>query len=78
MISVTAQKRVYIFGKPMATPQDVTRYVEEELRKNPEKTAFVKGDVRTTYGAVHEVMEAVHKAGLEDVLLGTDEIKEEH
>ena len=34
----------------------------------PEKTAFIKGDQQTTYGAVRDVMEAVHKAGLSDVM----------
>ena len=75
IISVTKEKRVFVFGRPIADPKDVTRLVEEERRKHPEKTAFVKGDSRTTYGAVREVMEAVHKAGLSDVMLGTDEVK---
>jgi len=77
IIAVTANKAVYVSGRPVAAPGDVTRLVEEERRKHPEKTAFVKGDNRTTYGAVREVMEAVHKAGLDDVMLGTEEAKEE-
>jgi biopolymer transport protein ExbD len=51
--------------------------VEEERRKHPEKTVFVKGDSRTTYGAVREVMELVHKAGIEDVMLGTEDVKQQ-
>jgi biopolymer transport protein TolR len=75
IISVTKEKRVYVFGHPIAEPREVTRLVEEERRKHPEKTAFIKGDHQTTYGAVREVMEAVHKAGLSDVMLGTEEVK---
>jgi biopolymer transport protein ExbD len=75
IISVTKEKRVFVFGRPIAETRDVTRLIEEERRKHPEKTAFIKGDNRTTYGAVREVMEAVHKAGLSDVMLGTDEVK---
>ena len=75
IISVTKEKRVFVFGHPIADPKDVTRLVEEERRKHPEKTAFIKGDNRTTYGAVRDVMEAVHKAGLSDVMLGTEEVK---
>jgi biopolymer transport protein ExbD len=77
IIAVTANKAVYVAGRPVSAATDVTRLVEEERRKHPEKTAFVKGDSRTTYGAVREVMEAVHKAGLDDVMLGTDELKEQ-
>ena len=76
VISVTSNKAVYVSGKAVAGPAEVTRLVEEERRKRPDKAAFVKGDSRTTYGAVREVMEAVHKAGLSDVLLGTEEIKD--
>ena len=77
IIAVTASKAVYVSGKPVAAAAEVTRLVEEERRRHPEKTAFVKADHRTTYGAVREVMEAVHKAGLDDVMLGTDELKEQ-
>jgi biopolymer transport protein TolR len=76
IISVTKEKRVYVSGKPTTTPKDVTRLIEEERRKHPEKTAFIKGDNRTSYGAVREVMEAVSRAGFSDVMLGTDDIKE--
>jgi biopolymer transport protein TolR len=75
IISVTKERRVYVFGHAVADSKDVTRLVEEERRKHPEKTAFIKGDHQTTYGAVREVMEAVHKAGLSDVMLGTEEVK---
>jgi len=75
IISVTSSKSVYVAGKAVAGAAEVTRFVEEERRKHPEKAAFVKGDSRTTYGAVREVMEAVHKAGLNDVMLGTEEVK---
>ncbi|MFZ5896653.1 MAG: biopolymer transporter ExbD [Myxococcota bacterium] len=76
IISVTTDKRVYVSGKPLTGPKEVTRWVEEERRKHPEKAAFVKGDARATYGVVREVMEAVHRAGMDNVMLGTDEIKD--
>lgn len=77
IIAVTADKSVYVSGRPVSAASQVTRLVEEERRRHPEKTAFVKGDSRTTYGAVREVMEAVHAAGLDDVMLGTEELKEQ-
>ena len=77
IISVTADKRIFMSGRLVADARDVTRLVEEERRRHPEKSPFVKGDVRTPYGAVRGVMEAVNKAGLDDVQLGTDEVKDE-
>jgi biopolymer transport protein ExbD len=75
IISVTADKRIFMSGRLVADARDVTRLVEEERRRHPEKSPFVKGDVRTPYGAVRGVMEAVNKAGLDDVQLGTDEVE---
>jgi biopolymer transport protein TolR len=77
IIAVTANKAVYVSGRPVSAAADVTRLVEDERRRHPQKTAFVKADGRTSYGAVREVMEAVHKAGLDDVMLGTEELKEQ-
>jgi biopolymer transport protein TolR len=76
IISVTADSRVFLAGRALADAKAVTRLVEEERRKHPEKTAFVKADIHTPYGAVRSVMEAVNKAGLDDVMLGTEEVKE--
>ena len=76
IISVTKEKRVYVSGKQTSSPKEITRLIEEERRKHPEKTAFIKGDNRASYGAVREVMEAVSLTGFSDVMLGTDDIKE--
>jgi len=78
IISVTADKRIFMSGRLVADARDVTRLVEEERRRHPEKSPFVKGDVRTPYGAVRGVMEAVNKAGLDDVQLGTDEVQDKN
>ena len=75
IISVTKEKNVYMMANAVKK-EDITRRVEEERRKHPEKTIYVKGDSRTTYGAVREVMELVHKAGIEDVMLGTEDVKQ--
>jgi biopolymer transport protein TolR len=74
IVSVTKAKQVYFGGRPVGI-KDLPRIIEEEKRKAPEKTIYVKGDAMATYGAVREVMEAVNKLGIEDVMLGTEEIK---
>jgi biopolymer transport protein TolR len=74
IISVTADKRVYASGRPIEI-KSLPPYIEEQKRRYPEKTVFVKGDHKATYGVVRDVMEAIHKTGLEDIMLGTEEIK---
>jgi len=76
IISVTKEKTVYMMANAVRK-EDIPKRVEEERRKHPEKTVFVKGDSRTSYGAVREVMELVHKAGIEDVMLGTEDVKQQ-
>jgi biopolymer transport protein ExbD len=75
IVSVTTDKSVYFAGKRLASFKDVAKIVEDEKRRFPEKTVFLKGDSRTTYGAVRDVMEQLNKVGIEDVMLGTEEIK---
>ena len=75
-VPVELPKTVHHNRKP-DDGKDITRLVEEERRRHPEKSPFVKADVRTPYGAVRGVMEAVNKAGVDDVMLGTDEVKDE-
>jgi biopolymer transport protein ExbD/biopolymer transport protein TolR len=77
IVSITKDKLVYISANKVQV-KDIPKIVEEERRRHPEKTIYVKGDARTTYGAVREVMEAVHKANIDDVMLGTDDVKEKH
>jgi biopolymer transport protein ExbD len=74
IVSVTNSKEVYINGRRVEK-EDVTRVIEAEKRKHPEKTLFMKADNRITYGMAREVMELVNKAGVEDVMLGTEELK---
>jgi biopolymer transport protein TolR len=75
IISVTKEKAVYMMANAIKK-DDLPRRIEEERRKHPEKTVFVKGDSRAPYGAVREVMELIHKAGIEDVMLGTEDVKQ--
>jgi biopolymer transport protein ExbD/biopolymer transport protein TolR len=49
--------------------------VEEELKKNPGKDLFFKGDKRVKYKHAREALEAIHQAGAVNVQLGTEEEK---
>jgi len=51
--------------------------VQEEKRRHPDKGIFLKADERLEYGQARQVMDAIHRAGFEDVQLGTQEHEEE-
>ena len=74
IVSVTQNKTIFMSGRPVPL-KNVKNLIEDEKRRNPEKTVYLKGDSRATYGALREVMEELNKTGIEDVMLGTDEIK---
>jgi biopolymer transport protein TolR len=74
IVSVTQNKTIFMTGRPVPL-KTLKNLIEDEKRRFPDKTVFVKGDSRATYGAVREVMEELNKTGIEDVMLGTDEIK---
>jgi biopolymer transport protein TolR len=74
IVSVTQNKTIFMSGRPVPL-KNVKNLVEDEKRRFPDKTVYLKGDSRTTYGIMREVMEELNKTGIEDVMLGTDEIK---
>jgi biopolymer transport protein TolR len=47
--------------------------IQEEKRRHPDKGVFLKADERLEYGQARQVMDAIHRAGIEDVQLGTEE-----
>jgi biopolymer transport protein ExbD/biopolymer transport protein TolR len=49
--------------------------LEDELRRDPSRQIYLKGDSRLTYGAVRKVMELCHAAGFPQVKLATEELK---
>jgi biopolymer transport protein TolR len=54
----------------------IVSVTEEERRRSPDKGIFLKADHRARYGAARKAMEAIHRAGVEDVQIGTDEKRE--
>jgi biopolymer transport protein TolR len=72
IVSINASGDVYLNADkvPLA---GLGAAVAEERRRYPEKGVFVKADRRIRYGTAREVMEAIHRAGVEDVQLGTEE-----
>ncbi len=74
IVSINASGDIYL-NADKVPPGGLMAAVTEERRRHPDKGIFVKADRRIRYGTAREVMESIHRAGVEDVQLGTEEQK---
>jgi biopolymer transport protein TolR len=74
VVSINASGDVYVNADKVPLDR-LGAAVEEERRRYPDKGIFLKADHRIRYGTARATMEAIHRAGVEDVQLGTDEEK---
>ena len=75
VVSVTAGGEVFL-GADKVALERLTTAVQDERRRSPDKGIFLKADQRARYGAARATMEAIHRAGVEDIQIGTDEKRE--
>ena len=66
--------QLYI-GRESVDMETLRSRLQDELRKDPEKNVYLKGDKRLNYGIVRKLMELCHDAGFSQVQLATDELK---
>jgi biopolymer transport protein ExbD len=74
IVSINSSGDVYVNADKIAIDK-LTTSIQEERRRHPDKGIFLKADHRIRYGTARVAMEAIHKAGVEDVQIGTDEQK---
>jgi biopolymer transport protein TolR len=75
IVSITAAGEVFL-GADKVSIERLATAVQEERRRNPDKGIFLKADHRARYGAARATMEAIHRAGVEDIQIGTEENKD--
>ena len=75
VVSITADQRLYLGAARVVGVQELARQIVDQKRRFPDKGLFVKADARAPYGTVRELMEALHAADVDDVVLGTEEIE---
>jgi biopolymer transport protein TolR len=75
ILAVTADKRFYVGSTRLADAAAAATAAIEKKRHEPEKTMFVKADARAPYGAVRTLLERLHDADIQDVILGTEELE---
>ena len=74
IVSINSSGDVYVNADKVPIDK-LTASVQEERRRYPDKGIYLKADHRLRYGIARAAMEAIHKAGVEDVQIGTDEQK---
>jgi biopolymer transport protein ExbD len=73
IISITIDKRLFVGAARMNDVPALAQAVVLERRRVPDKPIFLKADSRAPYSVVREVMEALHEADIQDIVLGTEE-----
>jgi len=76
VVSITADKRLYIGATRIDDVHEVARRLADAHRSAPDKPVFIKADARAPYGLARTLMQALHDAAVDDVILGTEEQKE--
>ena len=66
--------KIYM-GQDQVNEERLRTRLLDELRKDPSKSIYLKGDKRLNYGTVRKVMEICHEAGFQQVKLATEELK---
>lgn len=74
IVSVTADEEIYMGARRFANINEAVSAVMVEKHAFPEKTVFLKGDQRASYGRMRELMEALHDVSIDDAILGTEEL----
>jgi len=74
LVSITRDGTVY-FGTDKITTENLTTKVKDRLANKPDKRVYVKADMRTRFGGVVQVVDAVRAAGVDDLGLLTEQKK---
>ncbi len=71
VIAVTADKRFFVDGVPVADAEFLSR-VQSKLETKREKLVVIKGDTDAPYSAIMQAMDDLRQAGIEDIGLITE------
>jgi biopolymer transport protein ExbD len=75
IVAITQRGEIYV-GSDRVPLEAVGNAVMIERRRHPDKTIFLKGDARLDFVAARGVIESLHRAGITEVQLGTEEERE--
>jgi|HubBroStandDraft_1064217.scaffolds.fasta_scaffold120343_2 biopolymer transport protein TolR len=72
LVSIQRDGKVY-FGSEQIQVDSLTTKVKDRLANKPDKRVYVKADMRTRFGGVVQVVDAVRAAGVDDLGLLTEQ-----
>jgi biopolymer transport protein ExbD/biopolymer transport protein TolR len=75
VVAVTRDGKIYI-GKTLVSKDQITGMVRDQITGRLDKTVFVKSDGRAHYGDVVGVVDEVRAAGVDQLGLLTEKVKE--
>ncbi|MES1183449.1 MAG: biopolymer transporter ExbD [Myxococcales bacterium] len=78
IVSITYDDQVYVGTRKLSRLDDLGAAIRAEQRKFPDKTVFLKGDLRASFGTMRKALRALREAGVGDVVLGTEELTGKH
>jgi biopolymer transport protein TolR len=70
IVALTSEGQLFLRNQPVRL-EEIAPLIERERQRAPERKVYLKGDDALEYGKVREVMEAIHKASIEEILLVT-------
>jgi biopolymer transport protein ExbD len=74
IVSVTADGRIYVGTRRVGRVEELAAVVAAEQRRFPDKSLFLKGDLRARFGGVREALHTLRAANVGEITLGTEEI----
>jgi biopolymer transport protein ExbD len=75
LIAITREGRVYL-GTTQMQPEDLPQRVKDLLTNKLDKTVYLRADARARYERVVEVVDNLRAAGVDQLGLLTEQIKE--
>jgi biopolymer transport protein ExbD len=70
IVAVTSEGQLFVGDHP-ARLEEIPGLVERERQRAPGRNVYIKADQGLEYSKVRAVLEAIHKAGIEEILLLT-------
>ena len=77
VVSITADKRFYMGATRVDDVHELAQRLTAAHRTSPDKPVFIKADARAPYGVARQLMQELHEANVDDVVLGTEELRQE-
>ena len=74
IVSVTHDGQIYVGTRRVPRVEDLATAVSAEQRRFPDKSLFLKGDLRARFGSVREVLQTLRASNMGEVTLGTEEL----